>query len=364
MRARRRSRRAAAGACGDAGSRPRRAPPIPGRRELLAAVVAAAVVAVPGAVAGARALRPAPALKPCCGFTAELYATGLKRPTALAFGPGGLLYATQDSGEVVAVGRGSAKPRVLARGFETPLGLAWVGSTLYVSAQGYVSRLVVRGTQVVSRRVIVSKLPFDRHQQDTIALGPDGRLYLGSGSTCDACKEKDRRSGAILSFNQDGSDLRIVARGLRNPFGLVFDGATLWVSDNARDDLGDAEPAETIVRIRKGADYGWPRCWASWKQRRLRGSCGGVTPPVAYLEPHSSANTLALWAGTLVVAEWGQYLSERWGRKLVQVNVRTGRSSTLVDGFEHPLGLAVEPRNGGLVAGDWGRGVIYRIRKR
>ena len=97
----------------------------------------------------------------------------------------------------------------------------------------------------------MTRLPFDRHQQDTIVLGPDDRLYLGSGSTCDACKEKDARSGAILSFRQDGSDLRIVARGLRNPFGLVFDGETLYVSDNARDDLGENEPAETIVRIRR-----------------------------------------------------------------------------------------------------------------
>ena len=321
---------------------------------------------MPGAAADrdVAALRPAPALAPCCGFVAELYATGLKRPTALAFGPDGLLYATQETGEVVAVGRGSSRPRVLARGFATPLGLTWVGTTLYVSAQGYVSRLVVRGKRVVSRRRIVGRLPFDRHQQDTIVLGPDDRLYLGSGTTCDVCKEKDRRSGAILSFRRDGSDLRIVARGLRNPFGLVFDGPALYVSDNARDDLGDEEPAETIVRIRQGADYGWPRCWASWKLRKLQGSCRGVTPPVAYLEPHSSANTLVLWAGTMVVAEWGQYLSERWGRKLVQVNVRSGRSSTLVDGFEHPLGLAVEPRAGGLLAGDWGRGVIYLVRKR
>lgn len=298
------------------------------------------------------------------GLAAERYATGLRRPTALAFGPDGLLYATQETGEVVAVGRGSGKPRVLARGFATPLGLTWAGSTLYVSAQGYVSRLEVRGKRVVSRRKIVRGLPFDRHQQDTIVLGPDGRLYLGSGSTCDVCNEKDRRSGAILSFRRDGRDLRVVATGLRNPFGLVFDGDTLYVSDNARDDLGENEPAETIVRIRQGAHYGWPRCWASWRLRKLQGSCRGVTPPVAYLEPHSSANSLALWGGTLIVAEWGQYLSERWGRKLVQVNVRSGRSSTFVDGFEHPLGLVAEPRNGGLLAGDWGRGVIYRIRKR
>ena len=317
-----------------------------------------------GALRDASSLRPARALQPCCGLVAEVYATGLKRPTALAFGPDGLLYATQETGEVVAVGRGSSRPRPLARGFATPLGLAWVGSTLYVSAQGSVSRLEVRGRRVVSRRKIVAGLPFGRHQQDTVALGPDGRLYLGSGSTCDACRERDRRSGAILSFRRDGGDLRVVARGLRNPFGLVFAGETLYVSDNARDDLGASEPAETIVRIRAGADYGWPRCWASWRLRRLQGSCRGVTPPVAYLEPHSAASSLAVWRGGLVVAEWGQYLSERWGRKLVRVNVRTGRSSTLAGGFEHPLGLAVEPRSGGLLAGDWGRGVIYRVTKR
>lgn len=298
------------------------------------------------------------------GFVAELYASGLERPTALAFGPDGLLYATQETGEVVVVGRGSSKPRLLARGYETPLGLAWVGSTLYVSAQGYVSRLSVRGKAVVSRRRIVRDLPFGRHQQDTIALGPDGRLYLGSGTTCDVCRERDRRSGAILSFRRDGSDVRVLARGLRNPFGLVFDGKTLYVSDNGRDDLGPEEPAETIVRLERGADYGWPRCWASWRLRTLQGSCRGVKRPFAYLEPHSSANTLAVWRGSLVVAEWGQYLRTRWGRKLVRVDRRTGRSSTLATGFEHPLGLAVEPRGGGLLVGDWGRGVVYRIRKR
>jgi glucose/arabinose dehydrogenase len=253
---------------------------------------------------------------------------------------------------------------VLARGFETPLGLAWDGRTLYVSAQGSVSRLVVRGKRVVSRRTIVRGLPFGRHQQDTIALGPDGRLYLGSGSTCDACREKDRRSAAVLSFRKDGSDLRVHARGLRNPFGLAFhpDGR-LFVSDNARDDLGDDEPAETVVVVRRGASYGWPDCWASWRLRTLQGRCAGVTAPFAYLEPHSSANTLAFWRGALVVAEWGQYLSERWGRKLVRVDLRTRRATTLADGFEHPLGLAVA-RDGSLLAGDWGRGVVYRIRKR
>lgn len=316
------------------------------------------------AVPGAGALRPAPALTVERGIEAEIYATGLERPTALAFGPDGLLYATQEGGEVVAVGRGSTRPRALARGFATPLGLTWFGRTLFVSAQGSVSRLAVHGRRVTSRRKIVAGLPFGRHQQDSIAVGPDGRLYLGSGTTCDVCVEKDARSGAILSFERDGRDVRVVARGLRNPFGLVFDRrGRLFVSDNGRDDLGAGEPAETVVLIRPGADYGWPRCWASWRLRRLVGSCRGVTKPVAYLEPHSSANSLAFWDGSLLVAEWGQYRSHRWGRKLVRVDVRTGRSRTLADGFAHPLGLAVDPR-GGVLVGDWGRGVIYRLTKR
>ena len=104
-------------------------PAIPGRRSLAAAVAAAFLVTVPGASALHSALRPAPALKVCCGFAAEVYATGLKRPTALAFGPDGLLYATQETGEVVAVGRSGAilsfKPdgsnlRIVATGLRNP----------------------------------------------------------------------------------------------------------------------------------------------------------------------------------------------------------------------------------------------------
>ena len=330
---------------------------------LLAVVAVAAAFATPAAPALPPTLPPAGALDLPPSYRAELYATGLKRPTALAFGPGGLLYATQEGGEVVAVGRGTTKPRVLAQGFPTPLGLAWSGSTLYVAAQGSVHRLVVRGKRVTSRRAIVRGLPFGRHQQDTIAVGPDRRLYLGSGSTCDACRERDRRSATILSFRPDGSDLRTVARGLRNPYGLAFQPGTgvLFASDNGRDDLGDAEPAETVVRVRPGANYGWPGCWASWRERRLRGSCTGVTAPVAYLEPHSAASSIAFWRGGLYVAEWGQYLSERWGRKVVRVDVRTGRSSTFADGFEHPLGLVAEPGGRALLAADWGRGVVYRL---
>jgi hypothetical protein len=48
----------------------------------------------------------------------------------------------------------------------------------------------------------------------------------------------------------------------------------------------------------------------------------------------------------------------------VRVDVRTGRSATFADGFEHPLGLAAEPGGRALLVGDWGRGVVYRLVKR
>ena len=117
----------------------------------------------------------------------------------------------------------------------------------------------------------------------------------------------------------DGGGLRIVSRGLRNPFGLAVDPGTgrLYATINERDELGPGEPADTVVEIRDGRLFGWPACWPSYKRKRLMGSCRGVTPPLAYLQPHSSADGLTVYRGhsfpagyrrNLFVAEWGEYL--------------------------------------------------------
>jgi glucose/arabinose dehydrogenase len=299
------------------------------------------------------ALAFAAAIHVPAGYHARIYATGLTHPTALAFAPDRRLYAAEDGGTIVSVGRGARRPRVVHTGLRVPLGLLWRGRTLYVAERGRVEAF--RGTK---RRLVVGGLPHGRHQQDAIVAGPDGRLYLGSGSTCDACTEHDPRSAAILSFRPDGSGLRIVARGLRNPYGLVFAGRTLYATVNGRDDLGDGEPAEEVVHVRRRANFGWPACWPSFALRRLIGSCSGVTAPVAYLEPHSSADGIASWRGDLFVAEWGEYLSKVHGRTVVRI--RRGRATRFATGFDHPLALAVDP-SGGLLVADWGRGVIYEI---
>jgi glucose/arabinose dehydrogenase len=292
------------------------------------------------------------------GYRAQVFARGLTHPTALAWGPDRRLYVTEDVGRVVSVRSGTRVPRLVARGIPTPLGLVWVRRTLYVSAQGRLLEVRPR------RRTIVSGLPFGLHQQDNVVYSR-GRLYLGSGSTCDACSERDPRSAAILSVRTNGTGLHVVARGLRNPYGLVLDrrSGRMYASVNGRDGLGPDEPAEMIVRIRDGAFFGWPSCWPSWRLRRLAGACGGVTAPVAYLEPHSSANGMVFWHGRLFVAEWGQYLSHRAGRRVVEL-VPRGRlwgHRVFATGMPHPLALAVDRRGDALLVADWEQGVVYRI---
>jgi glucose/arabinose dehydrogenase len=337
---------------------------------MTAALVGIALATAAGATAATIHVPP--------GFAVSVYASRLTAPTAMAFGPDGRLYVTQTGGSVVAIGA-SRKPVRFAGGFATPLGLAWRGRTLYVSRTGGVDSLRLAGTRAVDRRVVVSRLPYKLHQQDNLVVGRDGRLYLGNGSTCDACREVDRRSAAILSFRPDGSDLRVVASGLRNPYGLAIQPRTgrLFASVNGQDKLGDAEPAESIVAIRRGAFYGWPVCWPSNVTLRLVGTCSGVTQPVAYLEPHSSADGMAFYTGSsfpsayrgdLFVAEWGQYLSKRHGRKVVHLlfddrgRVLRRRATTFATGFSHPLAVAVDPDSGDLLVADWGRGTIYAIR--
>jgi glucose/arabinose dehydrogenase len=306
------------------------------------------------------------------GFRVETFARGLSQPTAMAFGPDGRIYVTESTGKLVAIRRGTRKPAVLVRGLRTPLGLAWRGSTLFVSEQGRLERFRLSGGRLGRRHVVVKGLPFGEHQQDNVVLGSDGRLYLGSGSTCDVCVETNPRSATVLSVMPDGTGLRIVARGLRNPYGLAFQPGTnrLYASVNGQDKLGTAahpEPADSVVLIRPGAFYGWPRCWPSYQKRVLAGRCRGVTPPIAYLEPHSSADGLAFWRGDLFVALWGQYLSDRHGRRLVRIDLGAGGRAravtTFARGFDHPLALVVDPK-GGLLVADWGRGVIYRIQSR
>jgi glucose/arabinose dehydrogenase len=104
----------------------------------------------------------------------------------------------------------------------------------------------------------------------------------------------------------------------------------------------------------------------------MKGSCSGVTRPIAYLETHSSADGMAFvtgdafpskWRSGAFVALWGQYSSTARGRRVVFVNLSTGKVSRFATGFAHPLAIAFDAQGAMLVA-DWERGVIYRIQRK
>jgi glucose/arabinose dehydrogenase len=322
-------------------------------------------------------LPPAKTIKVPNGFKAEIYARGFNHPTAMAFGPNGRLYVSQDVGSVVSVLPGATRPRVEVKSIRIPLGLLWIGDKLYISAQGRLERRTLSAGKLIAKKVLLSGLPYGEHQQNTVVLGPDGRLYIGSGSTCNACAEASKKSAAVLSVNPDGTGLKVVARGLRNPYGLAFRPGTdrLFATVNGRDDLPNVrsnEPAEMLVRVKEGAKYGWPKCWPSWLEKRMHGPCVGVTRPVAYLETHSSADGIAFATGAnfpakykegVFVALWGQYFPSPRGRRVVFVRLPSGKSSPFATGFAHPLALAFDAA-GALLVADWERGTIYKISKK
>src|SRR5215216_1179700 len=141
----------------------------------LAAVAALAVPAAGGTLG----------IRVPAGFRVETFASGLSKPTAMAYGPDGRIYVTQTGGTLVAIRHGPRRPVALVRGLRTPLGLVWRGRALFVSEQGRLERFTLRGGRLVGRRLIVNGLPFGRHQQDSVVFH-NGRLWWGSGSTCDA----------------------------------------------------------------------------------------------------------------------------------------------------------------------------------
>jgi glucose/arabinose dehydrogenase len=301
------------------------------------------------------------------GFHVSVYASGLTNPTALAVGPDGRLYVAQQDGTILATGGGGSA--VIASGLGVPLGLGWHGHTLYVSSTGEVSTLTPsRNYASFAPRIIISGLPTGKHQNDGLVFRGSW-LYLGVGSTCNACVEQDPRSATIMRFHLDGTHAQVYARGLRNPYGLAIRPATgqLYATDNGRDDYGDSIPDE-LNQIAQGSRYGWPDCWG----KDGGAHCKGTVAPVALLEAHSSADGLLFYSGhtfshryqgDALVAEWGDDVDGLGtGHRVKDIHF-SGKRVTVSDfatGLDHPLALAIAPDSSLLVA-DWGSGIVWRI---
>ncbi len=132
------------------------------------------------------------------------------------------------------------------------------------------------------------------HLTRTIIVGGNGKLYISVGSSCNACREKERVRATILEMNPDGSEQKNYARGLRNAVGMLWLGRYLFVTNHGSDHLGLNRPDDTFYAVRRGKDYGWARCYQYrgriYRDRfiRNRRSCRRVPRSYSYFKAHSA----------------------------------------------------------------------------
>ncbi len=259
-------------------------------------------------------------------YKIQVAIANLTAPTAAVFDGNDLLVAESGSlPRILRIKEDGTVSLVASHGLRGPVGgLALRDGRLYVSHKGKVS--VVQADGKLSD--IITDLPSEgENQNNQIAFGPDGKLYLGQGTVTNAgvvgldayelgwldldptlhdipcqtirllgqnyqtpnpfLREGDSLlltggykalgeptiadetipgstlcGGSILRFNRDGSKGELVAWGLRDPVGLRFDKAgQLWVTSQgteargSRNILGDPD---YLVRVERGAWYGWP----------------------------------------------------------------------------------------------------------
>ena len=321
------------------------------------------------------------------GFTISIFAEHLGGVRYLALGPGNVVYASiPRSGTVVrlpdANGDGVADSAVpYAKGLFHPFGLAWRGDTLYVGDEDALIRIDPDG-----KRTQLADLPGGgNHTTRTVLIGPDRRIYVSIGSTCNVCDEADHRRAAVMQFQLDGTGGRLFASGLRNSVGVAFNPATgeLWGVNNDRDNLGDDLPPEHLNIIKDGKWYGWPRCYLPGKPNPEYpdAKCDDVEPPALTFQAHSAPLGLAFYRGSQFPADfagdafvtfhgsWNR--SVPTGAKVIRVRVANGRpvsSQDFVTGWQlpdgsrwgRPVGLLVLP-DGSLLISDDSGGRIWRV---
>ncbi|MFC1759817.1 PQQ-dependent sugar dehydrogenase, partial [Planctomycetota bacterium] len=111
---------------------------------------------------------------------------------------------------------------------------------------------------------VITELPGARgpdtlHQNNEIAFDDEGNLFLAVGSNDDRSLDDHPWGGTILKATPDFQDIEIIAKGLRNPFGIAVtkdeEGNDLiYLTDNdVRSNRGDE-----VNVARKGSHFGHP----------------------------------------------------------------------------------------------------------
>jgi glucose/arabinose dehydrogenase len=221
------------------------------------------------------------------GFQIRIFANNLSgRPRFMTIGPDGHLYVTlMSGGQVVRLPDRNRDGladgvEIIASGINLPHGIEFYNGYLYIASGDRVQRMQgpnPSGNFSSLQLVTDNIAPAVGHSSRTVHFGPDGKMYVSAGSTCNICVETDPRPATIMRFNPDGSipadnpfatdpDVRkrpVYAWGLRNSVDFLWSpNGILWANHMGSDALGDdLPPEEIVIPVQGNRSHGWPYCY-------------------------------------------------------------------------------------------------------
>lgn len=339
-------------------------------------------------------------LKVPAGFKITKFAQDLGKPRILAVNDNGNVYTSdREKGIVImltdANGDGVSEDKKTVATIKQVHGLNIHNGKMYMVAVNelYVADINADGT-LAQPQMLIGDLPDGgQHPNRTLAFGPDNKMYITVGSTCNSCPEPNPENATILVANEDGSNRKIYAKGLRNTIGFGWHPETneLWGMDHGIDWLGDDEQKEELNQIKQGADYGWPYIYGEGKYNpgdRPQGDTTyqqylqKTTLPTLVYQAHSAPMGMAFYTASMFPADFKNdaFVAMRgsWNRsspvgyKIARVHFENGkpvRFEDFVTGFVvnnnkahfgRLVGVAVH-KDGSLLFSDDTNGVIYRV---
>jgi glucose/arabinose dehydrogenase len=243
-------------------------------------------------------------------FNIEIYASGIPDARSLRVDDNGTVFVSNrrlDKVYAIVDRNGKREVKVVARGLNSPNGIALHNGTLYIAEINRISKIDNIEAQLDNPpkpTVIYSDLPSDApHGWKFLAVGPDNKLYFNIGAPCNICMPPPTHA-QLRRINLDGSGAEVIAHGIRQVVGMDFHPVSkmLYFTENQRDWLSENQPNDKLNRLlHPGQDnFGYPYCHGGdildpqfgWGR-----SCDEFTKPVAQVGPHSAPLGMRFYTG-------------------------------------------------------------------
>ncbi len=304
----------------------------------------------PGTAPDVSSAASEPRLRVPNGLSATVFAT-VPGARFMIVGPDGAVYVSQPGANQItrlvdANNDGVAESRnVAVAGLNLPQGMAFHSGWLYIAnTNGVVRvRLDQSGTAAARAEEVNRYSGGSGHSTRTMVFGPDNKMYVAIGSSCNLCVESDSDRATVMQYDENGSNGRVFARGLRNVVGLAFEPVTheLWATQNERDNLTPNHedlPPEEINILHAGGDYGWPYCYGNRvpnPEYHNAARCASTIPPALAIQAHSAPLGISFlrnatqlpaeYRGDALVALHGSWNRDvPTGAKVIRVHVQNG----------------------------------------